>query len=133
MLYEKSTPLPSPGSLKEALFLTVWLRRKEETVAQARLLAQGFVDLALLQEKAGQDTAKPIMDAFKSVVASAFPYMKKEQDSQDRKLKEAMEREVKKGVIYFNAPQSNPLVQRAKAMSLPDDFRRRLAARRRGS
>jgi hypothetical protein len=55
--------------------------------------------------------------------------MKKDQSSQDQKIKEAMDREMKRGMIVFNAPQANPLLQRAKNMSLPDDFRRKMAER----
>ena len=118
------------GSLKEALFLTVWLRRKEEQVFATRLLAQGFIDLIQMQPKVDQDSAKATADVFKQYIASAFPYLKKEQVSQDKKLKEAMEREVQRGMIVFNAPTANPLVARAKTMALPDEFRKRLAERR---
>lgn len=113
------------GSLKEALFLTIWLRRKEEQIFTARLLAQGVVDLC--KEK---EDAKPTSEVFKQLVSSAFPFMKKEQEAQDQKLKEVMERETKRGVIVFNAPQANPLRERAKAMALPDEFRKKLAERR---
>lgn len=120
---EKSSSLPPRGSLKEGLFLTVWLKRQEAEVFKTRILAQGIVDLS-------EEGAKATTDVFKKYVASALPFMEKEQSQTDKKLKEVMEKEVKKGMIVFNAPQSNPLVQRVKAMSLPDDFRQKLANRK---
>lgn len=124
MLYDKTSTLPPTGSLREALFLTVWLRRQEAEVFKTRVFAQGFVDMS-------EDGAKSTTEVFKKYVAAALPFMEKSQTDSDRKMKEAMEREVKKGVIVFNAPQANPLVQRAKVMSLPDEFRQRLAERKR--
>jgi hypothetical protein len=105
------------------LYLTVWLRRQEAEVLRTRLLAQGFVDLS--EEGAG-NTAK----VFMKYAAAMMPYSDKQQEATDAKMKEAMAKEVSKGVIYFNAPTPNPLHQRAKEMSLPDEFRRKLANRR---
>lgn len=124
MLFEKSSALPSKGSLKEALFLTVWLRRQEAEVFRTRILAQGIVELS---EKGAEKT----VEVFKRYISAALPFMEKEQEETDKKLKEVMAREVQKGVIMFNAPLSNPLVARAKAMSLPDEFRQKLAAHKR--
>ena len=106
--------------------MTVWLRRQEAEVLRARLMAQGIVDLA---EDGAENTAK----VFQRYAATAMPYTEKQQAETDQKMKEAMEREVKKGVIYFRAPTAAPLTQRAKEMSLPDEFRQKLAARRKGS
>lgn len=103
--------------------MTVWLRRQEAEVYKARIFAQGIVDLS-------EDGAKATSDVFKKFITASLPFMEKEQMESDKKMKAAMEREVKKGVIVFNAPQSNPLVQRARAMSLPDEFRQRLAAKK---
>lgn len=90
---------------------------------KSRLLAQGIVDLS---EDGAENTAK----VFQKYASAAMPYSDKIQAETDQKMKEAMEREVKKGVIYFRAPTAAPLTQRAKELSLPDEFRQRLAARR---
>lgn len=79
-----------------------------------------------LSEDGAENTAK----VFQKYAAAAMPFMEKQQETTDAQMKAAMEREVKKGVIVFRAPSANPLTQRAKAMSLPDSFRQRLAARR---
>jgi hypothetical protein len=93
-------------------------------VYKTRVLAQGIVDLS-------EDGAEATSKVFKSYIAAALPFIQKDQESTDAKLKEAMEREVKKGVILFSPPTANPLVQRAKEMSLPDQFREKLANRKR--
>jgi hypothetical protein len=103
--------------------LTVWLRRLEADVLKTRVLAQGIVDLS-------KDGADNMAKTFLKYAAAAMPYTEKQQSDTDKKMKEAMEKEVKKGVIYFRAPQANPLAQRAREMTLPDEFRQKLAARR---
>lgn len=105
------------------MFLTVWLRRQEAEVFKTRILAQGVVDLS---EKGAENTAK----VFMKYAEAAMPYTQKQQAATDAKMKEAMAKEVGKGVIYFNAPAPNVLHQRAKEMTLPDEFRQKLAARR---
>lgn len=90
---------------------------------KTRLLAQGIVDLS---EDGAANTAK----VFQKYASAAMPYTEKQQQETDQKMKEAMEREVSKGVIYFRAPTAAPLTQRAKEMSLPDEFRQKLAARK---
>lgn len=122
MLYNKSVALPPKGSLREALFLTVELKRQEAEVLKTRVFAQGIVDLS---EKGAEATAS----VFQKYVAAALPFMKQQQDQTDKKMKEAMEREVKKGVIVFNPPQANPLMQRAKAISIDSETREKLANR----
>jgi hypothetical protein len=121
-LYDKTATLPPKGSLREALFLTVWLRRQEAEVFKTRIFAQGFVDI-------DEDGAKGTAEVFKRYVASALPFLEKSQTATDKQMKEAMQREVKKGVIKFSAPTSNPLVQRAKSMRLPDEFRQKMLNR----
>ena len=85
-------------------------------------MAQGFVDMS-------QDGAKGTAEVFKRYVAAALPFLEKGQAQTDVKLKEVMAREVSKGVITFNAPTSNPLIQRAKIMTLPDEFRQKMLNR----
>lgn len=76
-----------------------------------------------------EDGAKGTAEVFKKYVSVALPFMEKKQNETDQKMKEVMEREVKKGMIVFNAPQANPLVQRAKEISMDSETRERLAHR----
>lgn len=89
------------------------------------MLAQGLLDIA------GEKASKDLGDLYSSYLSSAMPFLSKAKVDKDAELKKVMEREMKKGVIAFNVSTPNPLVQRAKAMSLPDDFRQKLADRRR--
>jgi hypothetical protein len=122
MLYNKSSALPPKGSLREALFLTVELKRQEAEVLKTRVFAQGIVDLS---EKGAEATAA----VFQKYVAAALPFMKQQQSQTDQKMKEAMAKEVKKGIIVFNPPQANPLMQRAKAIKIDSETRDKLAHR----
>jgi len=79
-----------------------------------------------ISENKAENTAK----VFKMYAAAALPFAEKNQSATDARMKEVMEKEVKKGIIVFNPPEINPLVTRAKAMRLPDEYRQRLAARR---
>lgn len=97
----------------------MWLKRKEAEIFQTRILAQGVVDLS---EKGADKTA----EVFKQYTQALLPFISKEQGKKDQELKAVMEREVKKGMITFNAPQANPLAQRARAISMPDEVRRKL-------
>jgi hypothetical protein len=121
---DKASFLPPVGSLKEALFLTVWLKRSEAEALRTKILAQGIVDIAERGSKATDDL-------YRLYLAAAMPFLSKTDSNKDEELKKVMKREVEKGVIAFNAPATpNPLVQRAKQMSLPDDFREKLANRK---
>jgi post-segregation antitoxin (ccd killing protein) len=123
LLLDKSSYLPPVGSLKEALFLTVWLRRSEAEALKTRLLAQGIIDIA-------QHGSKSAETIYKAYVHTLLPFLAKDVVSKDEELKKVMEREVKKGVIAFNVSTPNPLMQRAKTMAVPDDFRQKLAQRK---
>lgn len=71
-------------------------------------------------------------DLYRLYLAAAMPFLSKTTSDKDEELKKVMKREVQKGVITFNAPATpNPLMQRAKQMSLPDDFREKLAKKKR--
>ena len=99
----------------------MWLRRKEAEIFQTRVMAQGMADLM----KEGKDS---IAQVFKSYTNSLLPFLAKEQSKTDEKLREVMKREVDKGMIVFNAPQDHPFVQRARAISMPDEVRQKIAA-----
>ena len=84
-MYEMSDRPPKAGSLKESLFLTVWLRRQEIDVARWRVIAQGFAN----REAVG--------DAFKDLIAAVFPFQKDMRRASDKKLVEQMQKEIAKG------------------------------------
>jgi hypothetical protein len=127
-LYDKTSVLPPDGSLREALFLTVWLKRQEAEVMKARMFAQAFAELG-----GGEGhEMKATVQNYKDLLSVMLPYMEQQRGNKDQEMKQFMEREVKKGVVLFQ-PQldtRSPLVDRAEKMALPDDFRQKLAARK---
>lgn len=89
----------------------------------ARMLAQAVVDL----RREGTEVATP--KVFSQFVEAVLPYMAKEKKTKDQEMQELIKKETEKGVLVFNAPSANPFVQRAKTMSMPDDFLKKLSAR----
>lgn len=126
LLYEKANRPPKAGSLKEALFLHVWLKRQERDVAMVRVVAQGLAIIA--------SDGKAIGDAFKSFINAVFPFMGDVQADSDKALIERMKKEAAAGVVQFTVEQVSPLMNRAKVLSAPDEFRKKLtdAARKKG-
>jgi hypothetical protein len=90
---------------------------------KTRLLAQGLVNMS-------EHGADAVNEVFKRFAQAALPFMEKHQTETDQKMKEAMEKEVRKGLIVFNTPATSPLEQRAKTMRLPDEYRRALNEKR---
>lgn len=114
------------GSLKEAMFLTVWLRRQEMEVKKAAILVSAVGDLIL------KESSKHAVEAYKAFVDTAFPFATKTRTDSDQKLVEAMKKEAEKGPIHFTPIVTpNPLQQKAKQMRLPDEFREKLQQRAR--
>jgi hypothetical protein len=108
--------------LKEALFLSVWLRRQEAQVFQVRILAQGLADLATKESH--------VAEIFKEYTESVFPFTKGQQDSKDAEMKAVMKREVDKGMLTFQAHPVSFLRNKAQEMlELPEDFKKKLAAK----
>lgn len=64
--------------------------------------------------------------SFEAFYESLFPFTAKDKDEEDRKLKEAMKREVTKGPLFFSPVTRQPLRQAATNFKLPDDFRVKL-------
>jgi hypothetical protein len=124
VLYDKTSVLPPKGSLREALFLTVWLRRQEQELQRVRLLAQGLQEI-------GERKESGVSGVYQDFLSALLPYTKKVQESKDKKMTEAMKHEVTKGVIVIKPPAfANPLVTRAKEMRMPDELRQKLAHRK---
>lgn len=98
--------------------------RQEAEIYRNRILAQGLVDIGIDKDM------KATGEAFKKFVSSLLPFTQKQQQDSDRKMVEAMHKEVKKGVILFKPEMANPLSDRAKKMQMPDDIRKKIAAAR---
>lgn len=123
-MYDKTSRLPPVGSLKEALFLTVWLRRQELEVRKGAMLVSAVGDLIM------KESSKHVVEAYKSFVDSAFPFAAKNRGDSDKELVAAMKKEAEKGAITFTPVSTpNPLQKVAKQMRLPDDFRQKLQER----
>lgn len=102
--------LPSDGSIREALFLSVWLRRQEIEAAKVQLFAQSVVDTIVGKDAVG--TTK----AFKNVMQLMFPHLQDVTSQRDVDLKKVMESEAAKGKIIFSPITSKglrPTVQKA--------------------
>lgn len=123
-MYDKTSVLPPTGSLREALFLTVWLKRQEQELQRTRLMAQGLMDITMALQR--ESSISPI---FKEFMAALLPHTKKAQLEKDEEVSTRMRREVEKGVITFKAPQESTrtLVDRAHQLRQPDEFRRKLS------
>lgn len=106
--------------------MSVWLKRQEAQAYQVRILAQGLSDIALSLE--GGKTNVP--EIFKDYLSALFPFQKVDQDAKDAVMKEAMKKEVKKGMLTFKPMAMDVLKKKAKTMELPDDFKQKLASKR---
>lgn len=82
---------------------------------RTKVLAQGLAN----REHVG--------DAFKEFIASVFPFQKQVQKETDKKMLEAMQREVARGPLQFKAVETNIFQQRAKIMTAPDELRQMLS------
>lgn len=79
----------------------------------------------------GPNAQEHVTDIFKSITGALFPYLKSEQSDKDAEMKQVIKREAAKGIIRFAPAQHSFLQKKAKEMSLPDDFKRKLAEKRR--
>jgi hypothetical protein len=108
------------GSLREALFLTIWMRRQEVELQKVRILAQGLAQTA-------EDG--DIMTIYKSVSEAIFPFLKTYTKSTDQEMIARMKKEVDKGVISFNEVNMSPLKRRASELGVSDDFKAKMQQR----
>lgn len=111
--------LPPSGSLREALLLTVWLRRQEIELAKVRVFASGFSDHFAKDNKG-------TVDAYKEFVSSIFPFTAKQRVESDKKLVEAMQQEAQRGVLHFSAATLKPIQKAAKNYSVPEEFKAKM-------
>jgi hypothetical protein len=127
-LYDKTPRAPKAGSLREAVFLAVWLKRQEAEAYQARIFAQGFYDLTVaMQGKSNVD------DAFKLFVEALFPFRDAKKEAKDAEMKEMLKRQASRGPITFKPVANDFLRERARRVTVPEDFARKLAEKRKGS
>ena len=122
-MYDKADRAPKAGSLREALFLHVWLKRQEQRVAEVRVFAQGIADRT------------EIGKAFQMFVETIYPFAKDAKSTSDKKIMEVVEREVAKGAITFTPIQNNILRDAAKKYVMSDESVQKLrnaANRRKG-
>lgn len=123
-MYDKADRPPKAGSLREALFLTVWLRRQEIEVHRQKILAQGLSDVA--SAGGGQSS---VGDAFRKFIDAVFPFQKQAQADIDAKMKEVMDRQVAKGALTFSPMSLDFLKKKAKTLQVPDEFHQKLRQR----
>jgi hypothetical protein len=115
---------PKAGSLKEALFLTVWHRRQEAQVLEHRMLAQGLSDLT-----AAGKVQSSVGDIFKKYVEAKFPWMKSAEAAKDSEMKDMMQKQVAKGVLTFKPMSMDFLKKKAEVMQMPDEWAEKLRER----
>ena len=118
LLYEKTGSLPAAGSLREALFLTVWSKRQQAEVWKTK---------AILSASAGGDAQK----MFNEYVDTVFPFAKGQRAEVDSKMKKMMEKEVAKGMLTFQVSGTDFFKKKVKEMRVPDEFKKKLYARNR--
>jgi hypothetical protein len=72
-----------------------------------------------------------VSEIFKTYISAMFPYLRHDQVDKDAEIKEAVKKEAAKGVIMFKPAQDTFLQKKARTMGLDDDFKQKLADKRR--
>jgi hypothetical protein len=90
-------------------------------------VAQGLADLIMAQPEGKEH----VTDIFKNIIGAMFPHLKSVQEDKDAEMKKVIKKEASAGVLTFKAAQDSFIQQKAREMSLPDDFKRKLAEKRR--
>lgn len=115
--------MPPQGSLREALLMTVWLRRQDIEVTRTKALITGMA-----VSMAGDN--KEAVKAYAEYIEAAFPFAKKNKGADDRKRMEILRQQVSQGPISFSpigsTGRKNPLGDAASRMSKPDGYRKTL-------
>jgi hypothetical protein len=127
-LYDKTTRLPPDGSLRDALFQTVWLKRAEAEIHKAKLMYAGFAEMIA----ASGGTAKGTYESFRGFLEATLPFAKKARGQMDAEMVERLKKETQSGgyISFTPATMPNPLRARAKEMKIPDEIMSRIAKRR---
>lgn len=116
-MYDKSNRPPPVGSYREALFLTLWLRRQEAELYKARIMAQGLAQIAGSNE--------PIA-VYKTLSEALFPFLATAKAKTDTEMIEKMKKEVQKGPIAFNEVNMKFIKDRAQKLTMPTEYQERL-------
>lgn len=94
-------------------------------MVKTRLLAQGLADIA-----AAGGVQSAVSTIFTSYLDAVLPFTKGQKVETDKKMVEALKKEVAKGALTFNPASTDVLKQRAKKMRVPDDFSVKMQQRR---
>lgn len=92
------------------------------------IVAEGLAEMVSVS---GGKTTIPAK--FKEYVESVFPFMEKSNAGSDEEMKAVMKREAAKGPIQFASANPNTFKSAAKRLSMPDDFKKKLQAKAKGS
>lgn len=103
------------------MFLHIWLRREEQRVKLALMMAAG---LAETSNAGGVQSSIP--SRFKEYLEAVFPFVSSSRSESEKKMLDAMHKEVAKGPLKIEAVELNPFKQTVKKMQIPDEFRQRL-------
>lgn len=117
-MFEKSGRLPPAGSLREALFLTVWSKRQQAELWKTK---------ALLAAASGGESQK----LFNEYVDCVFPFAKGQRAEVDEKMKQMMKKEVDRGMLTFQISGTDFFKKKVKQLRVPDEFKKKLYARKR--
>ena len=117
---QSSGRLPREGSIREAIFLGVWLRRQEIESGKIQLLAQGILDVVVGKDVSG--TSK----VFSSIVDLMYPHLKTLTSTKDADLKAQMEKEVSKGILHFSPVVMKSLKQTVHKITVPDSLKKKI-------
>lgn len=115
--------LPPEGSIREAIFLGVWLRHQEIEANKIRVMAQGFAD------SVGGSSVKGTAEAFRAVMEGMFPFVGKVKESSDKELLKKMSEEVDKGPLFFSPVVMKSLRNAVSKVTVSDDFKQKLQGR----
>ncbi len=120
VLFDKTPSYPPAGSLREVLFLLVWLKRQTIERERMAVLAQGL---------ASKDNLEHLSKAYSKFENAFLPWLKDATMVTDKKMLEALKKETAKGHILFKPMEDPRTSMRAKMqqLSAPDELRSSLA------
>lgn len=78
------------------------------------------------------DSKTAVGDVFKTFIETIFPFAKGQQQEMEKRMRDVMKKEVARGVITFKPVADKFLHQKLKTMTLDDDFKKKIAEKRKG-
>lgn len=100
----------------------VWLRRAEAKMKEVKLLAQGFADMSA--------NGSNVSGIYQEFVNAFLPFAAEEQLKVNKAMIEIMEKEVARGPLRVSPMSMTPLKNTARKLSMPDEYRQKLATTR---